>query len=80
MPNAVEFSVSIDVGGCLCPISSSVLRSGIVVCTLWKSAPNKASAYDATTLRSIQHSVCIGPFFIIFLGFLDGSADIEIKK
>ena len=43
MPNAVELSVSIGVGGFLSPISSSVVRSGIVVFPLWKRAPISAS-------------------------------------
>ena len=43
MPNAVDLSVSIGVGVFLSPISSSVVRSGIVVFPLWKRAPILAS-------------------------------------
>ena len=35
VPKSVELSVFIGVGGCWLPSSSSVVRSGIVVCPLW---------------------------------------------
>ena len=47
IPNEVEFSVSIGVGCCCWPIYSSVLRSGILVCPLWKSAPSLAYSDDS---------------------------------
>ena len=49
MPKTVELSVSIGVGGCWWPSSSSVAHIGIVVCPLWKSNPISDSAADART-------------------------------
>ena len=80
MLKAVELSVSIGVGGCLWTISLSVLDSGIVVFPPCKRAPSQASAADATTLRSTWNLVWSRPLFIEFLGCLDGSDDIELKK
>ena len=49
MPKTVELSVSIGVGGCWWPSSSSVAHIGIVVCPLWKSNPISDSEADART-------------------------------
>ena len=76
----MDFSVSIVVVYCLWPISSSVVRSGIVVCPLCKIDTSSASAADATTRQSTRNLVWSGPLFIRILGCLGGSADIEIKK
>ena len=47
--NAVDFSVYIGLWFILWVGSSSVVRSGIVVCPSWKSAPSSSSAADDMT-------------------------------
>ena len=47
MPNSVGLSVSIGDRGCLWPISSSAVWSGILFCPLWKRAPSFDYAADA---------------------------------
>ena len=55
-PTAVELSVCIGVGGCGCPSSCNVIRSGTEVWQLWKTPPISASAAEAMILRSMRHS------------------------
>ena len=46
---AVDSSVSVVVGDYLRPRSLSVVRSVIMVCPFWQSAPSEAFADDTTT-------------------------------
>ena len=80
MSKALEFSFYICVRGCWWPSSSSVVCSGILVCPIWKSSPNLYSVDDSTTWRSTWYWVWIWPLFVVFLGFLEGSADIKLKN
>ena len=48
MPETVELSVSIGVGGCLWTYYLSVVHIGVVVCSLRKSAPSLDYAADST--------------------------------
>ena len=48
-PNSVVLSVWIGVGGCLWPISSTVVRAGIAYRELIYSAPISASADEVIT-------------------------------
>jgi len=77
MPTAVELSQCTSVGGCGCPISSSVSLKIVACLQLRNSAPNSASAADATTNRKIAHSVKNAPFNL--MGFV-GSAFHPMKK
>ena len=79
MPKSVDLSVSIGVGGCLWLWSLSVVHSGTVVFTLWRSTPSLVSAVYVTTWRSTHNSVWNGPLLIGSLCCLEGS-DIELKK
>ena len=49
MPNSVELSVFIGVGGCWWQIYATVVCSDIVICPLWTSDTGLISAYDAMT-------------------------------
>ena len=51
MPSVVESSICTGVGGCVCPISSSVTRKGTAALQLMKVAPHSASdVADMTSL------------------------------
>ena len=60
-PHAVELSVCIGVGGCLCPSSLRVLRIGTAFFALMNSPPSSASAADDITALMIPASVCNAP-------------------
>ena len=77
MPTAVELSQCTNVGGYRCPISSSVSQKIIACLQMRNSAPNSASAADATTNLKIAHSVKNAPFNL--MGFV-GSAFHPMKK
>ena len=63
-PNAVELSICIGVGGCLCPISSSRCRIGTASRELIYSAPSSASAADDITAFIICATVNTAPLFV----------------
>ncbi len=77
MPTAVEFLQCTNVGGCGCPISSSVSLKIVACLQMRNNAPNSASAMEATTNRRIAHSVENAPFNL--MGFV-GSAFHPMKK
>ena len=55
MPSVVELSICTGVGGCLCPISYSVVCKGTAALQLIKVAPHSASdAADMTFLMILQ--------------------------
>ena len=62
IPEAVELSVFIGVGGWGCPISSNVVRNITASLPLTKSPPISASAADAITFFMMEHTACSGPF------------------
>ena len=73
MPTAVVLSMCTGVAGCGWPNSCNVSRSIFACCALRNSAPNSASAADATTSFRMEHVMCIFPFRRIgclFLGRL----------
>ena len=52
MPSVVEFSICTRVGGCVCPIYSSVMHRGTAALQLMKVGPHSAS--DATDMTSLM--------------------------
>lgn len=60
-PRAVELSVCIGVGGCLCPISLRRCRIGTASRELMKRAPSSASAADDITALMIWAIVSTAP-------------------
>ena len=54
MPSVVELSICNGVGGCACPIYSSVMRRGTTALQLMKVAPH--SAYDAMDITFLMIS------------------------
>ena len=73
MPSAVVLSVYIGVGGCLCPISSSVVLAGTAFLQLMKSAHSSASAADDMTALTILDIVVTAPLF-------GGSSVLSVMK
>ncbi len=57
IPTAVKLLQCIGVGGCGCPISSSMSLKIVACLQLRKSAPSSASVADAMTKRSMAHKV-----------------------
>ena len=80
MPEAVELSILMGVGGCGCPISARMVLNIITSCPFTNSAPISASAADAMTFFIIAQTACTGPFSggVVFGGFLV-SDDGELK-
>ena len=62
MPCAVVLSVCIDVGDCVCPISSSYWRDGMDSLQLMKSSPSSASSDEDITAFMILAIVKTVPF------------------
>ena len=60
-PSAVRLSVFKGMGHCRWPISFNVVIMGTANFLLWWTVPTSASAADDITLRSVTHSVKIGP-------------------
>ena len=60
-PTAVELLTLHGVGGCLCPISSSVVRMETASFVLLNSAPHSASATNAMTLRMMVEVLRMAP-------------------
>ena len=67
MPLAVLLSVLIGVGGCGCPSSAHVTRSGSSSRAFMYSAAISASAADDTTIFIIFAMIDIGPLMICCL-------------
>jgi hypothetical protein len=68
-PVAVVLSVSIGMGGCLCPSSSNVVLGTAPSFALMRTAPISASAaYDITCFRTLL-TIKIA-LFVSFLTFL----------
>ena len=65
VPHVVELLQLIGVGGCGCPISSSISLAILPFLTLRNKAPNSASATDAATNLSMLHKLCIAPFSLM---------------
>ena len=63
MPSAVELSIWMGIGGCVCPSSSSRLRSGMASSALMYRAPSSASAAEDMTDLMICAIVSIAPLF-----------------
>ena len=63
-PCAVVLYVYIDVGGCVCPISSRAWRAGMASLQLMKSAPSSASAADDMTALMIFAIVNTAPLLV----------------
>ena len=73
-PKAVVFSVCIGVGGCLCPMISSVCRAGIASLQFIKRAHSSASAAEDITALMIWETVRMVQLF-------DGMASsLDMKK
>ena len=66
-------SIFIGVGGCLCPISYSVILAGTALRQLINSAHSSASAADDITVLMIRKIVVTTPLF-------GGSADSFVMK
>jgi hypothetical protein len=80
IPEAVELSVLIGVGGRGWLSSSSVVRSGTASWPLTKRPPTSASAADAMTLQSLWQTVWMGLLGGGFLvGALVGSRELELR-
>ena len=60
-PKAVELSVCIGVGGCLCPNSSSVFLIGTAFWELMNNAPSSASAAEVMTALIIVATLIMAP-------------------
>ena len=54
MPSLVKLSICTGVGGCVCPISPSVMRKGTADLQLMNVAPHSAS--DATDMTFLMIS------------------------
>ena len=70
-PNDVVLSVWIGVGGCLWPISSTVVRAGIYCRGLIYIAPIYASAAEVITFLMICRIVKTAPLFAGFSALFD---------
>ena len=62
IPNAVDLSVLIGMGGWMCPNSSKVVLKIMASWPLTKRAPISASAADAITFFMMAQTTCKGPF------------------
>ena len=60
---AVVLSVCIGIGGCLCPIYSTVFLDGMAWRELTKSAPISASAAEVITFLMIWAMLSTAPLF-----------------
>jgi hypothetical protein len=69
-PVAVILSVSIGVGGCLCPNSSNFVRRTAPYFALMKTAPISASAAEGMARLRTLLIIKIAPFVIFFLVFV----------
>ena len=69
IPVAVILLQCIGVGGCLCPISSSVILMIFPSFALMNKAASSASAADAITYFSMPHMINIAPFNLMGLPF-----------
>ena len=56
MPEAVELSVLMGVGGCGCPISSRMVLKIMTSCQFTNNAPISASFAEAITFFIIAHT------------------------
>jgi hypothetical protein len=80
IPEAVELSVLIGVGGWGWLSSSSVVRIGTASWPLAKRPPTSASTADAMTLQSLWQTVWMGPLgggFVI--GAFVRSWELELR-
>ena len=73
MPRAVVLSFCMGIGGCLCPIYSKTIRSGIASRQLTKSAKSAASAAEDMTALIIFDMVMKAPL-------LGGFSDFSVKN
>ena len=62
-PSSVVLSVCIDVGGCLCPISSSARRAGMDYLQFMYRAPSLDYAAEDMTVLIICAIVRMAPLF-----------------
>ena len=65
IPTIQVLSICIDVGGCGCPNSSSVMHMVLASFAIKNSAPSSASAAEAATNFNILHKEWIVPFNLI---------------
>ena len=62
IPDAVELSVLIGMGGWMCSNSSTVVLYIVASWLLTKSAPISAPPADAITFFMMEQTICKGPF------------------
>ena len=62
-PRAVAFSICVGVGGCLCPISYSLILAGTASQKLINSVQSSASAADDIRALMIIEIVVTAPLF-----------------
>jgi hypothetical protein len=67
---AVELSVRRCVGGCMWPISVSVILRGAPLWALWKHAPTYDTAAEATTFFMTAATLRMDPISVSYLGDL----------
>jgi hypothetical protein len=80
IPEVVELSVLIGVGGWGWLSSSSVVQSGTASWPLAKRPPASTSVADAATLQSLWQTVWIGPLEDGFsVGTLVGTRELELR-
>ena len=65
IPTAVELSMWIGMGGCVCPSSDKINRTTFDSCMLRKYTPSSASAADAATNLRVSHVNKLFPLSLI---------------